>query len=71
MEIILSVLLLINAVFNLVVWPPFFFRVRKDERAFDAQGNPTRFYTVHLVLIMAAIAIAAASLVGALAAFVS
>lgn len=65
---LLIVLLFINAAFNIIVWPPFLRRVKNDERAFDEGGKPTRFYTVHVVLIITALVIAAASFVGALAA---
>lgn len=54
-------LLLINAVYNFIVWPQFWKRVTTDPRARDEQGNKTRFYTVHAVLIAIALAIAVAS----------
>ncbi|WP_167143967.1 SCO4848 family membrane protein [Canibacter zhoujuaniae] len=63
MHILLSILLIINAVFNCVVWPPFLRRVKQDPRAFDTAGRPTRFFKVHLVLIVSALTLAAASLV--------
>lgn len=68
MTILLAVLLFINAGFNFIVWPPFIRRIKKDERAYDAAGRPTKFLTVHLVLITMGLVIAAASLVGAIAA---
>ncbi|GAA4734569.1 hypothetical protein GCM10023216_29030 [Isoptericola chiayiensis] len=46
-----SVVLLVAAVWNLVVWPQFWRRVTKDPRARDDAGRPTRFYTVHAVLV--------------------
>lgn len=55
-----AVLLLIGAAFSLLVWPAFLRRVANDERARDARGKPTRFLTVHLVLIGAALLIALA-----------
>jgi uncharacterized membrane protein len=61
----LVALLLINAVFNIVVWPQFYRRISKDERARDAAGAPTAFLRVHLILITIALAIAAASAVAA------
>lgn len=63
MTVFLGVLLLVNAVFNVVVWPRFWKRVTADPRARDAEGRKTRFYTVHAVLIAAAIVIAAVSAV--------
>lgn len=61
MQILLAVLLLANAVYNVVVWPRFFQRVRKDPRARDAAGKATAFFTVHAVLIALALLLAAAS----------
>ena len=63
------VMLALNVVFNIVVWPPFFLRVKADPRARDEQGNATRFLTVHYILIGTAFLLAlvsAASLVVAL-----
>lgn len=60
---VLVVLLLVNAVFNVLVWPTFYRRVSKDPRARDGAGGPTRFLIVHAVLIGAALALAAASAV--------
>lgn len=71
MEILLAVLLLINAVFNAVVWPRFYVRVAKDARARDAAGKPTTFLVVHTVLIALALTIALASAIAAIAALVS
>ena len=45
-----GVLLLVNAAWNLLVWPPFLRRVRQDPRAHDEQGRPTRFLVVHAVI---------------------
>jgi hypothetical protein len=61
----LAALLLINAVFNFVVWPQFYRRISKDDRARDAAGAPTAFLRVHLVLISIALVIAAVSAVAA------
>jgi hypothetical protein len=58
-----AVVLFIGALFNLVAWPRFFQRVAKDTRARDAAGRPTTFYRVHLVLLLIALAITAASIV--------
>lgn len=61
MENLLALLLLINAAFNVVVWPRFWKRVSDDPRARDEHGRPTRFRTVHAVLIGLALVIALAS----------
>jgi hypothetical protein len=58
-----AVVLFVGALFNLVAWPRFFQRVAKDTRARDAAGRPTTFYRVHLVLLLIAMAITAASVV--------
>ncbi|KQX06999.1 MULTISPECIES: SCO4848 family membrane protein [unclassified Leifsonia] len=70
MDTLLAVLLLVNAVFNVVVWPTFLRRIAADPRARDADGRRTKFYTVHLVLISAALVIAAVSGVTAIVALV-
>lgn len=64
--ILLAVLLLVNAVFNAVVWPRFYPRIAKDPRARDAGGKPTAFLIVHSVLIGMALVIAAVSAVAAI-----
>lgn len=58
-----GILLLVNAVYNVVVWPRFWTRVAKDPRARDEHGRATKFLTVHAVLISIALVIAAASAV--------
>lgn len=63
MTVFAAAVLFVSAVFNVVAWPRFFQRVAKDERARDAAGRPTAFYRVHLVLVIIALAIAAASVV--------
>ncbi len=67
--ILLAVLLLVNAVYNVVVWPRFYQRVAKDPRARDANGKATRFLIVHAVLIGAALLIAVVSAIAAIVAF--
>jgi len=61
----ITVILIANAVFNVVTWPTFFKRVARDPRARDSAGKPTPFFTVHLVLLIFGLALAALSLVGA------
>lgn len=46
-----SVLLLVTAAWNLFIWPQFWRRVTKDERARDDHGRPTAFFRVHAALI--------------------
>lgn len=65
---LLVTLLILNAAFNVIVWPTFYLRVSRDPRARDANGRPTRFLTVHAILIGAALLLAAASLVAAIVA---
>lgn len=57
-----GLLLLLNGVWNLAVWPPFLRRVQRDPRARDEQGRPTRFLQVHLAITGTAAALALASL---------
>jgi hypothetical protein len=61
--IAVSVLLLINGVYNVVVWPRFLKRIVADPRARDAQGRATTFLRVHVILIGIALVLAALSLV--------
>ncbi|MCM3696288.1 SCO4848 family membrane protein [Microbacterium oleivorans] len=63
---LLITLLIINALFNLLVWPTFFRRVARDARARDSQGRPTRFLIVHAVLIGVALLLAVASSIAAI-----
>jgi len=60
------ILLLANALFNVIVWPRFYPRIAADPRARDADGRRTAFYTVHVVLIALALVLAAASGITAL-----
>ena len=64
--LLLAILLLVNAVFNALVWPTFYRRIAKDERARDAAGKPTRFLIIHAVLIGTALLLAALSAVAAI-----
>jgi len=59
----LAVLLIINAAWTFIVWPQFFRRVRRDERARDAAGKPTKFLVVHAVLIGISLMLAVVSVV--------
>jgi hypothetical protein len=68
MTVTLAVILLLNAAFNAIAWPTFFRRVARDPRARRADGSATAFFTVHLVLVLVALVLAAASLVAGLSA---
>ncbi|WP_110590290.1 SCO4848 family membrane protein [Microbacterium suaedae] len=57
----LALLLLVNAAFNVIVWPRFYTRIAADPRARDENGRPTRFLTVHAVLIGIALLLALGS----------
>ncbi|MEC5184395.1 putative membrane protein [Cryobacterium sp. MP_3.1] len=67
----LAILLLLNAVWNVVVWPRFYKRVSQDGRARDAAGKPTSFLIVHAVLVGVSLLLAAASAVVAVLALVN
>lgn len=64
LPLVWSLVLVAAGVWNLVVWPQFWQRVSADPRARDADGNVTRFFTVHLVLVSVSLALGIA--VGAL-----
>lgn len=70
MTIARAVLLIVNAAFAFVVWPTFYRRVANDSRARDAAGAPTKFLTVHRVIVGIAYLIAAVSLVAAVIALI-
>jgi hypothetical protein len=55
-----SLVLLVTAVWNFVIWPPFLKRVRADERSRDASGGATTFLRVHTILIAISLALAVA-----------
>ncbi|MGO1545505.1 MAG: SCO4848 family membrane protein [Gulosibacter sp.] len=69
MTILLGVLLLTNAIFNVVTWPRFLQRIANDARARDEQGNATTFLRVHQVLVTIALVIALVSAVAGIWAF--
>jgi hypothetical protein len=58
-----AIFLLVNGVFNFIVWPPFLRRTARDPRARDAAGKPTRFLRVHAILIGSALLLAIVSLI--------
>jgi len=59
---VLVTLLILNGVFNALVWPAFYRRVARDARARDEEGRATRFLVVHTVLIAVALVLAAVSI---------
>lgn len=71
MTVFLGILLLVNAAFNVVVWPRFYTRVAKDARARDAAGKPTPFLIVHAVLIGIALLLAVVSAIAGVWAFLA
>ena len=71
MLVALAIALLVNAAYNVVVWPRFLSRIAKDPRARAADGSRTAFYRVHLILISIALGIAAVSAVLGIAALVT
>lgn len=70
MTIALAIILIINAAFAFVVWPTFYRRVANDSRARNEAGAPTKFLTVHRVIVGVAYLIAAVSLVAAVVALI-
>lgn len=56
-------MLAVNVLFNVIVWPPFLRRIKADPRSRDEQGKATAFLKVHVVLITSALVIAAVSAV--------
>jgi uncharacterized membrane protein len=67
----LAILLFVNAAWNAIVWPQFFKRVSRDDRARDASGKPTKFLIVHAVLIGISLLIALVSAVVGVVALVN
>jgi len=64
---LLAVLLLVNAAWNAIVWPPFLRRVARDPRARDADGRATAFLRVHIILVSVSLLIALVSAFAAIA----
>ncbi|MEV0892468.1 hypothetical protein [Promicromonospora sp. NPDC050262] len=55
-----SVVLIVTALWNLLIWPRFWQRIVADPRSRDADGRATTFLTVHSVLIGVSLALALA-----------
>jgi hypothetical protein len=66
-HIVAGILLIVSGIFNFVVWPTFYRRVANDDRARDAAGRPTRFLTVHRVIVGIAYALGALAILGGIA----
>ena len=66
-----AVMLLLNALFNVIAWPRFLKRVGNDPRATAEDGKRTRFYVVHRVLVTIALILAAASAIAGVALVIS
>ncbi|UKJ65239.1 hypothetical protein H1Q78_07915 [Cellulosimicrobium cellulans] len=60
LPVVWSVVLLVTAAWNLLIWPRFLRRIAKDPRARDAEGRATRFLAVHVVLIAVSLVLALA-----------
>ncbi|MDQ1513538.1 MAG: hypothetical protein QOC59_1380 [Microbacteriaceae bacterium] len=59
-----GILLLVNAAWNFLVWPPFLFRrVLRDPRARDERGQYTSFLRFNVALIAATFLIGLLSLI--------
>ena len=71
MTLLLAIILLVNAAFNVTVWPTFLRRVARDTRARDSSGRPTPFLIVHIVLVSIALIIALVSAIVAIIAIAS
>ncbi|WP_298458555.1 SCO4848 family membrane protein [uncultured Cellulomonas sp.] len=55
-----SLVLVLTAGWNLLIWPRFWQRIARDPRSRDAAGRATTFRTVHAVLIAVSLALALA-----------
>ncbi|MET0767614.1 MAG: hypothetical protein ABWY50_08220 [Aeromicrobium sp.] len=55
-----SLVLILTAVWNFVIWPPFLRRILADERSRDTDGKATTFLRVHTILIGISLALAVA-----------
>ena len=59
----LAGLLLLAGAFQWLVWPNFLRVVWRDDRAFDAAGDPTAFLLVHVAIVVPALLLGTALLV--------
>ena len=58
--VVWSVVLLVTAAWNLLIWPRFLQRIAKDPRSRDADGRATRVLTVRVGLIAVSLVLAIA-----------
>lgn len=63
LPLVLSLVLILAGIWSLIVWPPFLRRVLKDPRARDESGKPTKFLTVHIMLVSISMILGVATLV--------
>ena len=70
MHIVAGILLIVSGAFAFAVWPTFYRRVANDERARDAAGAPTRFLTVHRVIVGVAYALGGLSIPAGIASLI-
>ena len=59
----LALFLLLTGAFQWLVWPGFLLVVLRDDRAYDADGGPTAFLVVHLLIVVPALLLGTALLV--------
>ncbi len=67
----LSIVLIVSGLWSLIVWPQFMRRVLKDPKARDEAGKPTRFLTVHLMLVSTSMVLGLATAVIGIRALIS
>ncbi|MBC7519453.1 MAG: hypothetical protein H7248_11355 [Microbacteriaceae bacterium] len=67
----LAILLLANALFNVVVWPRFYRQIARDPRARTAEGKSSTYLIVHSVLVAIALNLAVASAITGIVALTS
>jgi len=60
LPLVWSLVLVLTALWNLLIWPRFWQRIAKDPRSRDASGRASRFLTVHSVLIGVSLVLALA-----------
>ena len=60
LPLVWSLVLLVTAGWNLLVWPRFLQRVVRDPRARDTSGRATAFLRVHVALVTVSLLLAVA-----------
>lgn len=51
----LALILILTGIWTIIVWPAFLRRILKDPRSRTATGSPTRFLTIHIMLVSTSI----------------